>query len=143
MLNYGRFLLNSALTGILINEGCPICYIEKSGKNMTEEPDKSEVDLPQKLPIDDPMNFPFHAAYVLYSELFDNIADSGARADLNRNIEALKENKIEPETFYRNIAHHRNLSPDKRHERFSLQTQRKRDWRKKAQRQDRIKRHKK
>jgi len=30
-----------------------------------------------------------------------------------------------------------------RQERFSMQTQRKRDWRKKEQRQDRIKRHKK
>ena len=110
---------------------------------MTEEPNKNEAPLPEKLLIDEPMNFPFHAAYVVYSELFDNIPDADARADLNRNIETLKENKIDPETFYRNIAHYRKMSPDQRHERFSLQTQRKRDWRKKAQRQDRIKRHKK
>lgn len=108
---------------------------------MTEEPNKSEA--PEKLLIDDPMNFPFHAAYVVYSELFDTINNADARADLNRNIEALKENRIDPETFYRNIAHHRKMSPDQHHERFSLQTQRKKDWRRKAQRQDRIKRHKK
>jgi hypothetical protein len=110
---------------------------------MTEESNKNEAPLPEKLLIDDPMNFPFHAAYVLYADLFDNITNVDARADLNRNIEALKDNRIDPETFYRNIAHHRKMSPDQRRERFSLQTQRKRDWRKKAQRQDRIKRHKK
>lgn len=108
---------------------------------MTEEPNKSEI--PEKLLFDDPMNFPFHAAYVVYSELFDTINNDDARADLNRNIEALKENRIDPETFYRNIAHYRRMSPDQHQERFSLQTQRKRDWRRKAQRQDRIKRHKK
>jgi len=110
---------------------------------MTEESNKNEAPLPEKLLIDDPMNFPFHAAYVLYSDLFDNISNVDARADLNRNIEALKDNRIDPETFYRNISHHRKMSPDQGRERFSLQTQRKREWRKKAQRQDRIKRHKK
>ena len=110
---------------------------------MTEETNKNETILPEKLLIDEPMNFPFHAAYVVYAELFDNITDTDARADLNRNIEALKENRIDPETFYRNIAHYRKMAPDQRRERFSLQTQRKRDWRKKTQRRDRIKRHKK
>jgi hypothetical protein len=110
---------------------------------MTEEPNENETPPPEKLLIDDPMNFPFHAAYGVYSELFDHATDPEAKADLNRNIEGLKENKIDCETFYRNIAHHRKMGPDQRRERFSLQTQRKRDWRKKAQRQDRIKRHKK
>jgi hypothetical protein len=126
-----------------IKEGISICYTAKSGRNMTEEPSRNETPPPEKLLIDEPMNFPFHAAYVVYSELFDNITDVDTRANLNRNIEALKDNRIDPETFYRNIAHHRKMSPDQHHERFSLQTQRKRDWRKKAQRQDRIKRHKK
>jgi hypothetical protein len=133
----------SYFIGTPIKEGKPICYTAKSGRNMTEEPNKSETPPPEKLLIDDPMNFPFHAAYVVYSELFDNITNIDTRADLNRNIEALKDNRIDPETFYRNIAHHRKMGPNQRQERFSLQTQRKRDWRKKAQRQDRIKRHKK
>jgi hypothetical protein len=93
--------------------------------------------------IDEPTNFPFHAAYLVYFELFDNATDTEAKADLNRNIEALKENRIGCETFYRNIAHYRKMSSNPRQERFSLQTQRKRDWRKKTQRQERIKRHKK
>jgi hypothetical protein len=110
---------------------------------MTEEPNKNETPHPEKLLIDEPTNFPFHAAYGVYSELFDNATDPEAKSDLNRNIEALRENKIDYETFYRNIAHHRKMSPNMHQERFSLQTQRKRDWRMKTQRQDRIKRHKK
>jgi hypothetical protein len=114
-----------------------------SGKNMTEEPNKNETPTPEKLLIDEPTNFLFHAAYMVYSELFDKATGAEVKADLNRNIEALKENKIDPETFYRNIAHYRQTSLNPYHDRFSLQTQRKKDWRKKAQRQDRIKRHKK
>lgn len=110
---------------------------------MTEKSNKIEPPIPEKLLIDEPSNFPFHAAYVVYSELFVKATDAEAKADLNRNIEALKENRIDCETFYRNISHHRKMGLNQYHERFSLQTQRKRDWRKKAQRQERIKRHKK
>jgi hypothetical protein len=110
---------------------------------MTEEPNKNETPPPEKLLFDDQTNFPFHAAYIVYSDLFDNTTDIEVKADLNSNIEALKQNKIDYEAFYRNIAHHRKLAPGPRQERFSLQTQRKKDWRKKAQREERIKRHKK
>lgn len=111
---------------------------------MIEEPDKNEASPPEKRLIDDPTNFQFHAAYLVYSELFDSTTEAEAKADLNRNIEALKENKIDCETFYRNIAHYRKLPPNPpRQERFLLQTQRKRDWRMKTQRQERIRRHKK
>jgi hypothetical protein len=129
--------------GTPIKEGTSTCFIAKSGKDMTEEPNKNETPLPEKLVFDEPTNFLFHAAYLVYSELFDNATDAEAKADLNRNIESLKENRIDCETFYRNIAHYRKMSPNQYHERFSLQTQRKRDWRKKTQRQERIKRHKK
>jgi hypothetical protein len=111
---------------------------------MTEEPKKQEEVPPEKLMLDDdPANFPFHAAYLVYSDLFDGTTDVAVRKELNSNIEALKQNQINPETFYRNIAHHRKLSPTPRQERFSLQTQRKKDWRVKEQRQDRMRRHKK
>jgi hypothetical protein len=110
---------------------------------MTEEPNENETPVPEKLLIDEPTNFPFHAAYVVYSELFDSATEAEAKADLNRNIEALKQNRIDCETFYRNISHHRKTGQSLYQNRFSLQTQRKRDWRKKAQRQERIKRHKK
>ena len=79
--------------GTSIKEGNPTYFIAKSGKNMTEEPSKNDAPLPEKLVLDEPTNFPFHAAYLVYSELFDNTTDAEAKADLNRNIEGLKENR--------------------------------------------------
>ncbi|MCW4044204.1 MAG: hypothetical protein NWE94_01640 [Candidatus Bathyarchaeota archaeon] len=110
---------------------------------MTEEPNKSESPPVEKLLVDDPTNFPFHAAYMVYSEAFDTATSNEAKADLNMNIEALKQGKIDCETFYRNIARYRRLSPTPHQERFSIETQRKRDWRMKSQREERIRRHKK
>jgi hypothetical protein len=110
---------------------------------MTEQPNELN-NQPQieKLLIDEPSNFQFHAAYLVYSESFDKVNDAQAKVELNRNLEELKENKINLETFYMNISRYRKVDVP-RQERYSLQTQRKRDWRKKTQRQDRIKRHKK
>jgi hypothetical protein len=120
-----------------------ISFPAKSGNKMTEEPKKIEKPIPEKLLIDDPNNFLFHAAYNTYSELFDSAISNEAKQDLNNNITSLKENKIDRSTFYFNITRHRSIGRDNRRGRFTLNTQRKRDWRKKSQRQDRIKRHKK
>jgi hypothetical protein len=109
---------------------------------MTEEPNKQESSPPEKLLIDNPSNFQFHAAYLVYSEIFDNTTETEVKKELNMNIEALKQNQISCEAFYEHIARHRKTASTQQL-RFSLQTQRKRDWRRKAQRQERIKRHKK
>lgn len=110
---------------------------------MTEKPNKQEPSPPEKLLIDEPSNFQFHAAYLVYSELFDNTTENEVKKELNMNIEALKQNQISYKTFYGHIARHRKMASATRQGRFSLQTQRKRDWRRKAQRKERIKRHKK
>lgn len=115
---------------------------------MTQQPNEQNNNIepsPQieKLLIDnDTMNFPFHAAYLVYEEAFDKANEAQAKNELNQSIQDLKENKIDLETFYRNLAPFRKLDVP-RQERFSMQTQRKKDWRKKTQRQERIKRHKK
>lgn len=109
---------------------------------MTEEPNKQESPPPEKLLIDEPSDFQFHAAYLVYSELFDNTTETEVKKELNMNIEALRQNQISYETFYGNIARHRKMTTAQ-HQRFSFQTQRKRDWRRKSQKQERIKRHKK
>ena len=116
---------------------------KKAWENMIEEPNKNETSHSEKLMVDEPANFQFHAAYLVYSEAFDNATETQAKTELNKNIEALKQNKIDCETFYRNIAHYRKLSNVPHQERFSLQTQRKKDWRMKTQKQERIRRHKK
>ncbi len=110
---------------------------------MTEQPnEQNNQPQIQKLLIDEPSNFQFHAAYLVYSEAFDKVNETQGKEELNRNLEDLKENKINLETFYMNISRYRKVDVPHQ-ERFSLQTQRKKDWRKKTQRQERIKRHKK
>jgi hypothetical protein len=110
---------------------------------MTDEPNKQESPPPEKLCLDDASNFQFHAAFMVYSELFDNATEPGVRKELNKNIEDLKQNQLSYETFYRNIAHFRKVAPLQRQDKVMFQTQRKKDWRMKAQRQERIKRHNK
>jgi hypothetical protein len=115
---------------------------------MTEQPSEQNNNVPlapqiEKLLIDNPSNFQFHAAYLVYSESFDKVTEAEAKKELNRNLEDLESNKIGYETFYLNISRYRKLGPMPLQERFSLSTQRKKDWRMKTQRQERIKRHKK
>jgi hypothetical protein len=113
---------------------------------MTEQPKESKTNQPQieKLLVDNPSNFQFHAAYLVYSETFDRVGDDAAKKELNQNLEDLKSNKIDYETFYVNISRYRKLEPmPRRGEKFTVTTQRKKDWRVKTQRQERIKRHKK
>jgi hypothetical protein len=112
---------------------------------MTEEPNEPSANEPQieKLLIDDPSSFQFHAAYLVYSEAFDH-AGEDAKKELNQNLEDLKSNKIDLETFYVNISRYRKVEQMPRQGgKFTVTTQRKKDWRKKTQRQERIKRHKK
>ena len=110
---------------------------------MTETPPNNPESPPEKLLIDDPSNFQYHAAYLVYSDLFDKATSVDAKLDLNRNIDDLRKNAIGLETFYHNIARYRRDVIEPRHDRFSVQTQRKKDWRMKSQKQDRIRRHKK
>jgi hypothetical protein len=110
---------------------------------MTEEPSKQEPPSIEKLLIDDQTNFQFHTAYMVYSELFDGTADANVKADLNKNIDDLKQNHVDYEAYYRNIAHYRKVAPLQRQDRAMFQTQRKKDWRVKEQRSERIRRHKK
>ena len=112
---------------------------------MTEEPKEptSNESQTEKLLIDDPSNFQFHAAYVVYDEAFDHAGEE-AKKELNHNLEDLKSNKIDLETFYVNISRFRKVEQMPRQGgKFTVTTQRKKDWRKKTQRQERIKRHKK
>jgi hypothetical protein len=118
--------------------------VSEDGTNMTEQPTNNTEPALEKLQVDDPSNFQLHAAYLVYSELFDNAAGVDAKKDLNLNIQDLKDNKISTEAFYRNVARYRgDVMSERRRDRFTVQTQRKRDWRMKSQKQERIRRHKK
>jgi hypothetical protein len=112
---------------------------------MTEEPGTGKPLSPEKLLIDNPSDFLFHAAYVAYSEVFDNIADSEGKKQLNESIVALQQKKIDCSTFYRNISNYRSEggSAPRTFGRLMIKTQRKRDWRRQTQKHERIQRHKK
>ena len=115
---------------------------------MSEQPNEQNNNNPpapqiEKLLIDDPSNFQFHAAYMVYSEAFDK-ANEEAKKELNQNLEDLHSSKIDYETFYMNISRYRKLEQMPRQSgKFTVATQRKKDWRMKTQKQERIKRHKK
>ena len=137
-------ILMLVFLGSNIKEGKTTCLSSKLN-NMTEQPNESTQSQPQieKLLIDNPSNFQFHAAYLVYSETFDHANEDGKR-DLNQNIEDLNGGKIDCSTFYMNISRYRHVEQMPRQGgRLTVATQRKKDWRMKTQRQERIKRHKK
>jgi len=111
---------------------------------MIEESDNNESTSPEKLLIDNPSDFKFHAAYLTYSNTYDKTTNPETKKQLNQNIRALQQNQIDYPTFYRNINQYR-TEEDSQHNygRTLIKTQRKRDWRRKTQRHERIERHKK
>jgi hypothetical protein len=111
---------------------------------MSEEPNIKESTSPEKLLIDNPSNFQFHAAYLAYSDTFDKVVDPEARNQLNQNITALQQNQIDLTAFYENINQFRGENaPRHGYGRTLIKTQKKREWRRKTQRHERIMRHRK
>jgi hypothetical protein len=110
---------------------------------MAGESESKESVSPEKLLIDNPSNFQFHAAYVAYSDVFDRVVDVEARKQLNQNITELQQNQIDCQTFYEKIGRFRGEDPNLRsYGRAFIKTQKKREWRRKTQKHDRIERHK-
>lgn len=111
---------------------------------MTEEPENNESTSPEKLLIDNPSDFQFHAAYLTYSTICDKTTNLEAKKQLNQNIKALQQNQIDHPTFYRNIDQYRTEQGSQHnYGRTLIKTQKKREWRRKMQKHERIKRHKK
>jgi DNA polymerase IIIc chi subunit len=110
---------------------------------MTEESENKEPISPEKLLIDSSSNFQFHAAYVAYSDVFDKVTDAEAKKQLNQNILDLQQNQIDYQAFYERIGKFRGEDPNLRsYGRAFIKTQKKREWRRKTQKHDRIERHK-
>ncbi len=109
----------------------------------TEQTEQAETEPVEKQMIDKPTDFRFHAAYIVYSDAWDRTQSSDDKLKLNEAITMLAEDKIDCETFYRQISQYRGQTgPDQ----FSggrafIETQRKRDWRRREQRDERNKRH--
>lgn len=109
-------------------------------KTQSEEPQTEEVT---KLLIDDPSDFKFHAAYLAYSETWDKINSPDIRNELNNIMKALSKEEMGYSSFYKTLDEYRRHGS--KHYEFSrqrIETQRKRDWRQKRNRQERNSRHK-
>ncbi len=103
---------------------------------------KTPIEEVTKLLIDKPSNFKFHAAYLAYSETWDKI-NSRDRTELNAIIKALSREEMSYAEFYKTLDEYRRHGS--KHYEFSrehIETQRKRDWRKKRNRQERNSRYK-
>ena len=109
---------------------------------MVEETGAKESAPPEKLLIDNPSDFLFHAAYLTYSTTYDGATNPETRKQLNQNISALQKNEIDYPTFYRNISQYRTEDTQQYQGRTLIKTQKKREWRRKTQKHERIERHK-
>jgi len=109
---------------------------------MTEESKSNESAPPEKLLIDNLSDFRFHAAYLTYSDTYDKTANPETKKQLNQNIMALQQNQIDYPTFYKNIDQYRmGEGSQYSHGRTFIKTQKKREWRRNAQKRERNKRH--
>jgi len=99
---------------------------------MTEEskPQSNEEES-TKLMIDRPSDFRFHAAYLAYSETWDKTMSQETKKELNEIMSLLSKEEISYSSFYKRLDEHRRQSST--HYDFPrqrIETQRKRDWRK-------------
>ena len=109
---------------------------------MSQEPNKENVVL-LKLLIDRPSDFRFHAAYLAYSEAWDKSASQEVRGKLNEIIESLAKNEIDYQNFYERISQYRMITnPELARSRMYIETQRKKDWRRREAKNAREARHK-
>jgi len=113
--------------------------------NTEDKPTASAVV--SKLQIDRPADFRFHAAYLVYAEAWDRSASEDAKKKLNELIESLSKETIDYENFYTGIGQYRvEFNPEHyvgspRSSRVWIETERKRDWRRKEEAARRDKRH--
>jgi hypothetical protein len=116
--------------------------------NTEEKPATENTQPPSKLLIDRPTDFRFHAAYLIYSSAWDKNNSADVKAKLNEAIEALSNDKMDYESFYREVNQYRaEFNPEHfesgrgRGSTGYIETQRKRDWRQKEEKARRNARH--
>jgi len=108
----------------------------------TQQPEETKTQTATKLLIDKPSDFKFHAAYIAYSEAWDKIDSTNTRKELNDILTSLSNDERGYSHFYRALDDYRR--GESRHYEFSrdkIETQRKRDWRQKQNKQERNSRY--
>jgi len=108
---------------------------------MSQEANQEDIAV-SKLPIDRPSDFRFHAAYLTYSEVWDKAASQEIRSKLNEIMESLSKNEIDYHDFYEKISQYRtSLGPELTRTRTFIETQRKKEWRRREAKSAREARH--
>jgi hypothetical protein len=114
---------------------------------MTKEPnapnEQTATESASKLQIDRLSDFRFHAAYLVYSEAWEKTSSQEVKLKLNRIIEALSSGSLDYDSFYREISQYRGALYPEHYggKRPFIETQSKRDWRKRDERDRRNARH--
>ncbi|MDG6223698.1 MAG: hypothetical protein IAX21_09300 [Candidatus Bathyarchaeota archaeon] len=109
----------------------------------TQQLNEPQTEQANKLSIDKPSDFKFHAAYLAYSKTWDKVESSNTKEEINSILVALSKDEMEYEDFYKMLDEFRRQGS--KHYEFSrqkIETQRKRDWRQKQNRSQRNQRHK-
>jgi hypothetical protein len=109
---------------------------------MSQEPETNNKPI-EKLVVDNPSDFKFHAAYLAYSEAWDKASSPETKTQLNAMITSLSKNEIDTETFYRQISQYRGGGGQEGYMggRMRIETTRKKDWRKREAKSARESRH--
>jgi hypothetical protein len=109
----------------------------------TEEPKpQSNDEEVTKLMIDRPSDFRFHAAYLAYSETWDKTASQEGKTKLNEIMTSLSKEEISYSSFYKMVDQfRRHGAKHYAYPRKRIDTQRKRDWRKRQNKEMRNARH--
>jgi len=110
---------------------------------MTQESNVDD-DVVPKLLVDRPSDFRFHAAYLVYSQAWDKTSSQEVKMKLNEILTSLSKDEIDYETFYGKISQYRvEFNPEHHYVgmRARIETQRKRDWRRREEKNARNARH--
>ena len=118
---------------------------------MSQEPDNEKANTEtsaetstEKLSIDRPSDFRFHAAYLVYSEAWDKASSADVKTQLNQIITSLSKDEIDAETFYRQISQYRGQGGQDHYSyggKMRIETIRKKDWKKREAKSARESRH--
>jgi hypothetical protein len=114
----------------------------KTQTEETQQPNEPQTEQVDKLSIDKPSDFKFHAAYLAYSKTWDKVESPTTKEEINSILVALSKDKMEYDEFYKMLDEFRRQGS--KHYEFSrqkIETQRKRDWRQKQNRSQRNQRH--
>jgi len=107
----------------------------------TEEPkSQSNEEEVTKIMVDRSSDFRFYAAYLAYSEMWDKTVSQEVKTKLNEIMLSLSNKEISHSSFYNRLGSMGSIVP-KYYARKRIETQRKREWRKKRARDERNARH--